>query len=48
MHNQQQSELLENLGGEALAGSGFEMETATRLDDVSLDSPTEAGEEDAQ
>jgi hypothetical protein len=48
MENQQQSDLLANIGGEELAGSGFEMEAPTRLDEVTLDSPTEVREEDAQ
>ena len=47
MENQQQSELLTNIGGEELAGSGFEMEEPTWLDEVILKSPAEA-QEDAQ
>ena len=48
MENQQQSELLANIGGEDLAGSGFEMEVPTRLDEVTLKSPTEESHEDAR
>jgi len=48
MENQQQSELLANIGGEDLAGSGFEMEVPTRLDEVTLESPTEESQEDAR
>jgi len=48
MEKQQQSELLTNIGGEELAGSGFEMEVPTRLDEVTLESPGEAGQEDAR
>jgi len=47
MENQQQSELLTNIGGEELAGSGFEMEVPTQLDEIILESPAEA-QEDAQ
>ena len=48
MENQQQSELLANIGGEELAGSGFEMEVPTRLDEITLESPSEVRQEDAQ
>jgi len=48
MESQQKSELLANIGGEELAGSGFEMESPTRLDEVTLESLTEARQEDAQ
>jgi hypothetical protein len=48
MENQQQSDLLTNIGGEELAGSGFEMEVPTRLDEVTLESPTEESQEDAR
>ena len=48
MENQQQSDLLTKIGGEELAGSGFEMEVPTRLDEVTLESPTEARQDDAQ
>jgi len=48
VENQQQAELLANIGGEDLAGSGFEMEVPTRLDDVTLESPAETHQEDAQ
>ncbi len=48
MENQQQSDLLANIGGEDLAGSGFEMEVPTRLDEVTLESPTEESQEDAR
>jgi hypothetical protein len=48
MENQQQSDLLTNIGGEELAGSGFEMEVPTRLDEVTLESLPEAPQEDAQ
>jgi len=48
MENQHQSDLLTNIGGEELAGSGFEMEVPTRLDEVTLESPTEESQEDAR
>ncbi len=48
MENQQRSDLLTNIGGEDLVGSGFEMELPTRLDEVTLESLTEAHQEDAQ
>jgi hypothetical protein len=48
MENQQQSDLLANIGGEELAGSGFEMEVPTRLDEITLESPSEVSQEDAQ
>jgi hypothetical protein len=48
MENQQQSDLLTNIGGEELAGSGFEMEVPTQLDEGILRSPTEVHQEDAQ
>ncbi len=48
MEIQKQSELLTNIGGEELAGSGFEMEVPARLDGVTLESTTEARQEDAQ
>ena len=48
MENQQQSELLTNIGGEELGGSGFEMEVPTRLDEVTLESAAEAHQEDGQ
>ena len=48
MENQQQSDLLTNIGGEELAGSGFEMEVPTRLDEVNLESLTEVPQEDAR
>jgi hypothetical protein len=48
MENQQQSDLLANIGGEELAGSGFEMEVPTRLDEVALESPIEVRQEDGQ
>ncbi len=48
MKNQQQADLLTNIGGEELAGSGFEMEVPTRLDEVTLESLAEGHQEDAQ
>ncbi len=48
MDNQQQSELLTNIGAEALAGSGFELEEPTRFDEVTLGSLTDVCQEDAQ
>jgi hypothetical protein len=48
MENQQRSDLLTNIGGEDLAGSGFEMELPTRLDEVTLEGPPEMHHEDAQ